>query len=223
MKKFSLLALFIAPLWVIAQQTEGVVTYIETIQFKIEPPEGIDVEEFRKMMPSEQKSRKVLYFNAKECLYTDAPDQAPGGHEATFSSNDGDGDVRMDFKIQRPENHQWRQVAEGQRVESLEFFGRFFLIKETPKKMKWKISAEQKQVAGHLCQKAVLQDTSRQVEAWFCPQIPLAVGPGEYADLPGLILAIDMDKGTRTVVAEQVEFKAFGQKKARKSPPRANR
>jgi GLPGLI family protein len=73
--------------------------------------------------------------------------------------------------------------------------------------MKWKVSAEQKQIAGFQCQKAVLQDTSRQVEAWFTTQIPVSVGPGEFADLPGLILELSMAGGDRTVVAEKVDLK----------------
>jgi GLPGLI family protein len=193
-----------------AQNTEGVVTYTETIKMKIEVPEGMNEEEFRKMVPSEQKALKALIFNAKECLYSDAPEQAPGGTDASFTSgNEDDGQVQMNFKIQRPENHQYRDIANGQRIESTEFFGRFFLIEESPKRMKWKVSAEQKQIAGYLCQKAVLQDTSRQVEAWFTPQIPVAIGPGEFADLPGLILELSLSNGDRTMIADKVELKTL--------------
>jgi len=194
------------------QSTEGVVTYSETIKMKIEVPEGMNEEEFRKMMPSEQKASKTLVFNAQECLYSDAPDQALGGTDATFNSGSDDGDVQMDFKIQRPENYQYRDIANGKRIESTEFFGRFFLINEEPKRMKWKVSAEQKQVAGYLCQKAVLQDTARQVEAWFTPQIPLDIGPGEFADLPCIILQLSMGNGDRTLVAEKVELKTLDKK-----------
>ncbi|MDO8366242.1 MAG: GLPGLI family protein [Saprospiraceae bacterium] len=196
-----------------AQFTEGVVTYTETIKMKIEVPEGMDEAEFRKMVPSEQKVSKILVFNANECLYSDAPDQAPGGTDAVFNSqNDDGGEMRMDFKVQRPENHQYRDIENGKRIESTEFFGRFFLIEEEPKRLKWKVSAEQKQVAGYPCQKAVLQDTSRQVEAWFTPQIPVSIGPGEFADLPGMILELSMANGDRTVVAEKVKFKALDKK-----------
>lgn len=207
MKKLLFLLLFV-PFLGNAQNTEGSVTYTETIKMKIEAPEGMDEAEFRKMVPSEQKASKLLVFKANECLYTDAPDQAPGGTDVTFNSNDDDGgEVRMDFKIQRPENKQYRDIENGKRIESTEFFGRFFLIKEEPKRMKWKVTAEQKQIAGYSCQKAILQDTSRQVEAWFTAQIPVSVGPGEFADLPGLILELSMAGGDRTVVADKVELK----------------
>ena len=78
--------------------------------------------------------------------------------------------------------------------------------------MKWKVSAEQKQIAGYLCQKAVLQDTARQVEVWFTPQIPVGIGPGEFADLPGMILELSMNNGDRTVVADKVDLKTLDKK-----------
>ena len=205
-----MLAALFAPFLSFAQSTEGIISYTETIKMKIEVPEGMDAEEFRKMVPSEQKAGKILLFNANESLFTDAPDQAPGGTDAVINTQDGDGgEVRMDFKIQRPENHQYRDIANGKRIESTEFFGRFFLIKEEPKRMKWKVSAEEKQIAGYRCQKAVLQDTSRQVEAWFTSQIPVSIGPGEFADLPGMILELSMSNGDRTLVADKVELKAL--------------
>ncbi|MFN0173612.1 MAG: GLPGLI family protein [Saprospiraceae bacterium] len=204
------------PCLVFAQSAEGVVTYTETIKMKIEVPEGMNEEEFRKMVPSEQKASKILVFNAQESLYSDAPDQAPGGTDATFKTDTDEGDLQMNFKIERPENHQYRDIANGKRIESTEFFGRFFLINEEPKRMKWKVSAEQKQLAGYLCQKAVLQDTARQVEAWFTPQIPVSIGPGEFADLPGMILEVSMNNGDRTVVAEKVELKTLDKKAVEK-------
>ena len=101
MKKLSILSLLPAIALTIggilssslgwAQTTEGVVTYTETIKMKIEVPEGMNEEEFRKMVPSEQKASKTLVFNAKECLYSDAPDQAPGGTDAVINSQDPDG------------------------------------------------------------------------------------------------------------------------------------
>lgn len=217
MKKSSIFLLFFLPNLCFAQKTEGIVTYTETLKISIEVPEGMNEEEFRKMVPSEQTALKTLTFSSKECLYTDAPEQAAGGTDAVFASEGDDGgEVRMDFKVQRPDSRQYRNIAQGERIESTEFFGRFFLIKETPKRMKWKIGREEKQVAGYRCQKAVLQDTSRQVEAWFAPEIPVSVGPGEFADLPGLILEISIAGGERRAVANQVEMKTLDTKSLEK-------
>lgn len=199
-----------------SQNNEGTVQFSEIVKLKIEVPEGMDEAEFRKMMPEEQKADKVLLFNANESLWSDAPDQKPGGKDVDINHETDEGNMRMDIKIQRPENYQYRNIADGERIESTEFFGRFFLIKETPKKMKWKIGAEQKKIAGYLCQKAVLQDTTRQVEAWFTTQLPLSFGPAEFADLPGMILEVSIDNGARSYVAEKVELKALDKKAIQK-------
>ncbi|MFN0213422.1 MAG: GLPGLI family protein [Saprospiraceae bacterium] len=222
MKKLGILICLFLPYLGFTQTSEGIVTYTETIKMKIEVPEGMDEAEFRKMVPSEQKASKTLVFNAQECLYSDAPEQSKEGTDINFNTNTEEGDMQMNFKIQRPENFQYRDIANGKRIESTEFFDRYFLIIEEPARMKWKVSAEQKQLAGYLCQKAVLQDTSRQVEAWFTPQIPVSIGPGEFADLPGMILELSMNNGDRTVVADKVELKSLD-KEAIKKPTKGKK
>lgn len=34
----------------------------------------------------------------------------------------------------------------------------------------------------------------------------MPIGPGEFADLPGLILAVDIDHGQRSIVAAKVDW-----------------
>ena len=215
MKKLCLALLLLvaalAPALMFAQKTEGEITYTETVKLKIDIPDGPNAEEMRKMLPSEQKAQKSLFFNEKESLYTDAAGQkAPDDVEV--NGNDGEGDVQMNIKMQRPENKKYRDLEGGKSIESQEFFGRFFLISEEPKKLKWKVGKEQKTIAGYACQKAVLQDTTRKVEAWFTTAIPVAIGPGEFGDLPGIILELSIADGDRTVVADKVELKKLDAK-----------
>ncbi len=211
MKKLSLALLFLLPVLVFAQKTEGEITYTETVKMKIDIPDGPNAEEMRKMIPSEQKAQKSLFFNEKESLYTDAAGQkAPD--DVDVNSGDGDGDMQLKVKMQRPENKKYRDLEGGKSIESQEFFGRFFLISEEPKKLKWKVATEQKTIAGYACQKAVLQDTTRKVEAWFTSAIPVAIGPGEFGDLPGLILELSIAGGDRTVVADKVDLKKLDAK-----------
>ena len=73
--------------------------------------------------------------------------------------------------------------------------------------MKWKISTDQKKIGDFICQKAELQDTAKTVIAWFTPQIPISSGPGEYNNLPGLVLEVDIDNGKEIILAESVSFK----------------
>ena len=101
----------------------------------------------------------------------------------------------------------------------LEFFGKFFLIKDSLPNSKWILSGESKQIGSYMAYKA---STSREVPqqvfqfgrqseneekkkpkmktinitAWFTPQIPVSTGPDKHGGLPGLILEVSTDNTT---------------------------
>jgi GLPGLI family protein len=212
MKKLSLVLLLVLPALLFAQKNEGEITYTETVKLKIDIPDGPEAEAMRKMIPSERAFSKTLYFNEKESLFMDSPQQKEGDGDVNVEGGGDDGDFQFKMKMSQPENRKWRSHAEGKAVESTEFFGRYFLISEEPKKLKWKVGTEQKQILGYACQKAVLQDTTRKVEAWFTTAVPVAIGPGEFGDLPGIILEMSMMGGDRTIVATKVDLKKLDAK-----------
>jgi GLPGLI family protein len=121
-------------------------------------------------------------------------------------SHESDG---MAFKMvmKRPENTLYTNIDDGTTINAREFFGRNFLISGKQTEYKWKLSGENKNILGYSCQKAVYQDTSRTVEAWFTMQIPVPVGPDTYGQLPGLILEVNVNNGERTAVASKIEMK----------------
>jgi GLPGLI family protein len=201
MKNMLLLLAFLIPFCAKAQSTEGTVNYTETVKMKIQLPDGPEGDEMRKMIPPTQSFGQLLYFNAKASLYRE-PEGKEGNDDREFK-HEKDG-MDMQIVMKHPENRIYRDLENGSTVESQEFFGRFFLIKGDAQKQNWKITAEQKKIGDYVCQKAVLQDTARTVEAWFTPQIPVSVGPGSYAGLPGLILLVDVNHGERLVTADKI-------------------
>lgn len=54
----------------------------------------------------------------------------------------------------------------------------------------WKITSETKSIAGYTCQKASLNYSGRNWEAWFTSDISLQEGPSIFDGLPGLIIYI---------------------------------
>lgn len=72
-----------------------------------------------------------------------------------------------------------------------------FIIKKTINK-DWNIQNESKIIDGYTCYKAVSSFVSTSpngkakypVIAWFCPKIPVPLGPKGYGGLPGLILEL---------------------------------
>ena len=47
----------------------------------------------------------------------------------------------------------------------------------------------------------------REVRAWFTPRIEVSAGPGVYYGLPGLVLAVEMQQGDRTLEDIDIELK----------------
>lgn len=77
--------------------------------------------------------------------------------------------------------------------------------------VKWQLTSEKKIISGYECYlaKGTFNDYNRYVreynlEAWYCPKIPLSIGPKYYSGLPGLIMEITDNKVTFGV--EKIDF-----------------
>lgn len=94
------------------------------------------------------------------------------------------------------ETSYFRDVENKRLVVSTEFSGKKYYVNNVYEPFVWQISTETKIVNGFLCIKAVGKDPNRSlpIEAWFCPKIPFQFGPGEYGNLPGLILELSYGK-----------------------------
>lgn len=70
----------------------------------------------------------------------------------------------------------------------------------------WKFSTEFKMIDGYKCFKAITKknatDSEYNVIAWYCPELPIHVGPKSYGGLPGLIL--ELKEGRMTYRATNV-------------------
>ncbi len=191
-----------------AQNNTGEIVYLDKVNIhKNLPPE---MEAMKDRIPEFRESKKVLYFNAEEALYINKPkDEAEKAEQQEFR---GEGRRRGGrFGGRNNDNKFYTNFAEGSAVDSRNFFGKDFLIEGSRESLKWKITGEQKQVGAYLCQKATYQDTSQQIEVWFTPMIPVSSGPDDYFGLPGMILHMDFDSGTRQITATDISLKALAQ------------
>lgn len=86
-----------------------------------------------------------------------------------------------------------------------------FLIIE-PLNQNWKLTNESKIIDGYTCYKATNEyivvnskgTFKHPVIAWFCPQIPISIGPRGYGGLPGLIL--ELQEWNSVFGVEKIEF-----------------
>ena len=178
----TLVVLFF-PLVALAQ--EGTVRYEVTTQREVElPPEMAHLAD---QFPSVVTTERVLRFRGSTALTTDAP--TPASPEP-----------QRGVVVRRPETV--THVADGARLQQIEFLGRTFLVRDEAPRLAWRLTGEEGEFLGYPCQKAVATRDSATVEAWFTPQIPASVGPEAYGGLPGLILVVT--DGARTFAAQEV-------------------
>ena len=76
--------------------------------------------------------------------------------------------------MKMPESTIYTNKANDEYVQSQDLMGKAFLIVDKPKKYKWKITGEQKSILDYPCQRAVLNDTTQNVVAWFTSKIPVS-------------------------------------------------
>ena len=84
---------------------------------------------------------------------------------------------------------------------------RVFLIESELEPEKWKMTGQQKKILEYACQEAVTEVEGKDVHAWFTPQLAVAIGPGRYCSLPGLVLAVEMNDGDMKLEAIGIELK----------------
>ena len=165
----------------------------------------------------------ILNFNREESVfYEEDKLDAMSGATDTWGKNFTPG-------------RRYKDIRNNKLVQSQEFYGKRFLIKDSLLTVKWKMGSESKQIGQYTCFKATAvvpkQELSWydfswndlrtpnteeaegnesetpdfelvQVEAWYCPQIPVGHGPGEYWGLPGLIL--EVSAGNTTVLCSKI-------------------
>ena len=225
MKKIVfLLLLTTVTITAMAQMKEGKISY----ERKVNMHRFITDPEMRARIPEFRTDKFELLFNEQASLFRtvvdeDAPDP--------FANNGGDrGGVRFNFRM--PETSTYTDINNQMQYESRAMFEKTFLIVDSLKSNKWKISDETKTIANHVCKKATTMVTQapqmrmrfgngpraaedtvapkpKEVElvVWYTEDIPVSVGPDNYAGLPGAILEVNTDNGANTITATEVGTK----------------
>lgn len=158
----------------------------------------------------------ILNFTPSESTYKeDAKLEAPGAGGRGFGRWGG-----------TSTGVTYKNVREGKMIESSEFFGKKFLIKEEIGQPQWELGSETKKIGNYTCYKATMTkvntdfdwtvfrrrrndqkkdstktDTKEKVRttfvtAWYTPEIPVSNGPKDFGGLPGLILEINAGRTT---------------------------
>lgn len=101
----------------------------------------------------------------------------------------------------------------GKSIVQKEFFERTFLITDTIRKIKWKLTDETRVIAGYTCRRANgLVLDSIYVVAFYTGEIPVSGGPESFNGLPGMILGVAVPHENVTWFATKVTDSAVDSK-----------
>jgi GLPGLI family protein len=103
-------------------------------------------------------------------------------------ANSPDGNVRIN-RNRRGSGEEIYQFPNEKKLDRKEpLVMNRYLIEEVMPAIEWKISSDTATFGGLHCQKAITHFKGRDYTAWFCPDIPLPVGPWKLNGLPGVIV-----------------------------------
>ena len=200
-----------------AQQKEGKVIYERTMQIQININ---DNDHLQQMLPKTRTDKFELNFGGNRSLWKHVDEQ---------ENNDEMGGGGMQIKMMAPgtEDITYVDFEKSLKTEQREMFGKKFIISDNIRKLNWKPGEDTKIILGHVCHKATAQrvgkrmmmnmdngkierkeitDTSNIV-AWFTTDIPVSAGPEQQGQLPGLILALDINDGRMVYLATELSPK----------------
>ena len=81
-----------------------------------------------------------------------------------------------------------------------------FLVRGTVEDPTWRTTGEERTILGFDVYQAVTIVDSTHIEAWYAPEIAYQGGPDQYGGLPGLILALSVDKGRESFTAVAIDL-----------------
>lgn len=205
-----------------AQQKEGKVIYERVSQMQINFS-GLN-EEMQRMIPRSRTDKFELTFGNNQSLWKSAE---PDNEDESINSENGGMQVRM--VVAGSNDVLYNNFETGIRVELREMFDKKFIIDDSIRALKWKMTGETKTILNHPCMKATTTRISQRpqttmvdgklerkevtdtsvIVAWFASDIPVSAGPGEFqGQLPGLILEMDVSNGRQVYRALEITQKA---------------
>ena len=235
---------------------EGTILYERRISLR----KGVADEQVRAMMPEYNVAKFTLAFSDSVSIYKpleeDNSDASSGFGGPGFGGGPGGGGRGGGggFRMRQggfgggdnavgAGGDVYRNYGEAKSIESHELGNHTYLIEDSIRKQKWKITPETKIIEGHPCRKAVSKiwqqptparkapgDTAQvkpqlpkevDVEAWYAEDMPSPAGPDVYGSLPGVVLILIIDNGSTyyvaTAIVKDVKVKDIKAPKGRKT------
>ncbi len=145
--------------------------------------------------PQFKTLKSVLTFSKDKALFTPIIEEAPAGNSGVWSAAP---------TIQQ-NNVTYTDLTTGLSITQKKAFEEVFLVKDSTRKINWKITDEKREIAGYNCRRAnaIIMD-SVYVVAFYCDDIPVSAGPESFSGLPGMILGVALPHDNITWFATRV-------------------
>ena len=206
-----------------AKLKEGTVVYERVIELQFRAPANSNIDFSN--IPKSRKDQFEMKFGNNQSVWEMLPNM---DENANTVSGSGPGGGRVVMQIAAGgDDIIYHNFETAKKIQQTELSGKNYLVEDSIKKLKWKLTGETKEVLGIKAQKAVAQnigtrsmmamengemkrtqvaDTST-ITAWFTTDIPVPAGPEYGGQLPGLILELNSNNGRVVYTAVQISPK----------------
>ncbi|WP_316769542.1 GLPGLI family protein [Pedobacter frigiditerrae] len=135
-------------------------------------------EDYQKKNPQFKVLKSTLKFSKDQTLFTPIEEDVVGNGFFDFASSDQNNIISTN-------------AAAGTSVAQKKVFEQTYLLKDSTRKINWKITNEMRNIAGYDCRRAnALIMDSIYVVAFYTEEIPVSGGPETFSGLPGMILGV---------------------------------
>lgn len=101
----------------------------------------------------------------------------------------------------------YQNYKQNTRWTEKSIWGEKFIVTDSIRNFKWKITDNKRTICGYQCWKAIWQaNDSTKIYAWYCNEINSNVGPESFTGLPGAILGLATEDGGVVYFAKSVEL-----------------
>lgn len=150
------------------------------------------LEQYKKNQPQFKVLKSTLKFGNNKTLFT--PTEQEAGPNGFFN-----------VMIAEQNSTIYTDLNTGISTNQKKVFEETFLLKDTTRKIKWKITDETREIAGYPCRRAnALVMDSVYVVAFYTDKILVTGGPESFTGLPGMILGVALPHENVTWFATKI-------------------
>ncbi|MDB5150698.1 MAG: hypothetical protein JWQ57_4718 [Mucilaginibacter sp.] len=150
-------------------------------------------DQYKKNKPQFKVLKSTLKFGNNQTLFTPIePEASAGSYWDELPMSVQNNTIFSDFNT-------------GISTSLKKVFEETFLVKDTTRHIKWKLTGETRDIAGYTCRRAngLILD-SIYVVAFYTDEIPISGGPESFNGLPGMILGVALPHENVTWFATKV-------------------